>query len=83
MNRDVVFTRIQLRNIMQTVRKYTTVEQRKSVWTYSFGRGMYEAQSTGKHKVIPNYWQGSASTAYEARANFWMQWLDKKGIKEM
>ena len=82
MNKDVVFTRILLKNVMQTVRKYTTVEQRKTVWTIKMGRGEYEAQSTGINKVVPSYWYGSASTAYEARAKFWMQWLDKKGIKE-
>lgn len=82
MNKDVEFTRILLKNVMQIVRKHTTVEQQKSVWVYHFGRDDYEAQSTGKHAVKPNRWYGSASTAYEARANFWSQWLDKKGIKE-
>lgn len=69
MNKDAVFTRILLKNVMKVVRKHTTVEQRKSVWVYHFGRDDYEVQSTGKYTVKHNRWQGSASTAYEARAN--------------
>jgi len=80
--REVIFTRNLLKEVMKTVRKYTTVKQRASVWTYHFGRGSWEAQSTGKDAVKPNYWSGEASSAYEARANFWTKWLDKKSIKE-
>ena len=76
-NVDVIFGRNLLKEVLKIVNKHTTVKQRKSVWTYHFGRDDWEAQSTGKDKVNPNYWQGSASNAYEARANFWMQWLDR------
>ena len=76
-NIDVIFGRNLLKEVLKTVVKHTTVNQRKSVWTYHFGRDNYEVQSTGKDKVTPSYWQGSASNAYEARANFWMRWLDK------
>ena len=81
-NIDVVFSRELLRTVMKTVRKHTTVAQRKSVWVYHFGRGDYEVQSTGKHAISLKRWYGSASNAYEARANFWMRWLEKEGIKE-
>lgn len=79
---NVIFTRILLQNVMNIVRKHTTPKQRKSVWTlkYSHEENKYEAQSTGKDKVVPSYWYGSAFSAYEARANFWMQWLESKGI---
>lgn len=77
-NMDVIFGRNLLKEVMDDVRKHTTVLQRKSVWTYNFGSGNWEAQSTGKNAVTPNYWSGRASNAYEARANFWMQWLEKK-----
>lgn len=82
MKKDVELTRILLKNVMKVVRKHTTVEQRKSVWVFHFGRDDYVVRSTGKYAVSPNRWYGSASTAYEARANFWSQWLDKNRIKE-
>ena len=81
-NMDIIFSRELLKNVLKTVSKHTTVNQRKSVWTYHFGRDDWEAQSTGKDSVKPNRWYGSASNAYEARANFWMQWLDKKGVNQ-
>ena len=49
-----IFTRT-TKNVLKTVRKHTTVNQRKSVWIYHFGRDDYEVQSTGKDKVTPNY----------------------------
>ena len=80
-SRDVAFGRSLLKQIMEDVRKHTTPKQRKSVWTYSFGRDNWEVQSTGSNKVTPSRWYGRASSAYEARACFWAQWLEANKIR--
>jgi len=78
---NVIFAKELLKETMKDVRKYTTVEQRKSVWTYNYHDGCWEVQSTGEHAVSPNRWYGRAANAYEARAKFWSQWLEVKQHK--
>jgi len=76
---DVIFGRNLLREVMKTVRKHTTVAQRKSVWVYNHGRGIYEVQSA---EMYPNRWYGRASSAYEAKAKFWEEWIKQHQLED-
>lgn len=72
MNINTAFSRLMLSSVMEDVRKATTVEQRKSVWTYHFGSGHWEF-----HGPDGFYWHGEADSAYDARAKGWSAWLDR------
>ena len=72
MNINTAFSRLMLSSVMEDVRKATTAEQRKSVWTYHFGSGHWEF-----HGPDSFYWHGEADSAYDARAKGWSAWLDR------
>lgn len=71
---DVQFCRSLLGLVMPEVRKHTTAEQRKTAWTYSYGRDHWEF-----HGPDGFYWHGSAGNAYDARYHGWSTWLTKMG----
>lgn len=69
---NMQFCRALLSTVMEDVRKYTTVEERKEAWTYHFDlrKGAWEFHG-------PNgfYWYGDADNAYHARYQGWCAYL--------
>jgi len=70
MGTNTTFTRTLLALVMPDVKANTTIEQRKSTWTYNFGRNHWEF-----HGPDGFYWHGSADNAYDARYNGWCRYL--------
>jgi hypothetical protein len=73
---NVTFCRSLLGSVMADVRKHTTAEQRRVVWTYHFMRDHWEFHGPGGF-----YWHGSADGGYDARAKGWAAYLRSKGVE--
>jgi hypothetical protein len=67
---NTAFCRALLSMVMEDVKKVTTAEERKSVWTYHHMRDHWEF-----HGPRGFYWHGSADGGYDARAKGWHAFL--------
>jgi hypothetical protein len=76
MNTD--FCRAYLKNMMEEVRKHISSKDIKAAWVWKDSNG----RCWEFHGPDGFYWYGSASNAYEARANGWSAYLRKLGIEE-
>lgn len=77
MDINTIFTRTLLNNVMEDVRLVTTIEERKTAWTYHFMRDDWEFH--GPHGF---YWHGKADNGWHARAQGWMAYLNQCAAKQ-
>lgn len=61
--------------VMVDVRKHKPDVKAREAWVWKAGRDHWEFHY-GQF-----YWHGSATGAYEARANGWTAWLRKEGVE--
>lgn len=78
---DIAFSREYLKLTTKTVKQHFPDLKLNSAWVYHFHGDHWEF-----HLPIAGteefYWHGSASNAFEARANGWHAFLESKGIEE-
>jgi hypothetical protein len=78
MNKNTIFNRHLLKNIMESVRKYVPKELIESSWGYHF-RGSKQVEfHISKCEGLPKgfYWHGRGTSITEAKIKGWQAYLD-------